>query len=87
MVAFAEANNPYVLNGFEDGALGPNSDFSDAMFAIDIGVGNVNALLGGGANHSSSIPAPESGVIWALVLGAVFQRIRRKRASVLTTVA
>jgi hypothetical protein len=86
LVAFAQADNPYVLISFEDGS--GSNDYSDTLFAIDMGANNVNALLSrGGAGNVAGVPAPEPGVIWALVLGAgtVLHRIRRKRTAVTTT--
>lgn len=85
LVAFAQADSPYVLVGFEDKVSDSASrDFSDVLFAVYVGEANVAAMLaGGGGGGGSGVPAPEPGLLWLLVAGcgAWLHRVRRRRAA------
>ncbi len=45
-VAFTLPNSPYLIIGFEDLLGGGDRDFNDLLFAVDIGVANVQHLAG-----------------------------------------
>lgn len=77
LVAFAQVDNPYLMIGFEDGA--ENVDFSDNLFAMDVGAANVNAMI---SASSSGVPAPEPTLISLIVvgIGGVLQLLRRRRS-------
>jgi len=46
VVAFALADSPYLLIGFEDMYNGGDLDYNDLLFAVDIGEANVASLPG-----------------------------------------
>ena len=79
VVAFAQVKNPYVLIGFEDLFGGGDKDFNDLLFAVYLGQDNVNKLITTARLHS--VPAPEPGLMWAIVFGCGgwLYRARRKR--------
>ncbi len=79
-VAFAQAGNPYVLVGFEDGADGQAADYRDVLFAVYLGESNTSGFLGGGL-PGQGVPVPEPGLIWLMVAGCGgwLHRARRKR--------
>lgn len=76
MVAFTQVDNPYLLIGFEDGS--GTVDYSDAMFALDIGAANISGMI---TASSSGVPAPEPGLISLVVvgIGGVLNALRRRR--------
>lgn len=57
-VTFALPDSPYLIIGFEDLYGGGDEDYNDLVFALEIGVENVQALVG----------APEPQVIFLLLL-------------------
>ena len=62
-------DSPYLLIGFEDLLNGGDRDFNDLLFAVDIGVQNVQAL----------VPTPEpSLIVLALLLGGIAFVIKRR---------
>jgi hypothetical protein len=77
LVAFTQVNNPYLLIGFEDGA--ESLDYSDTLFALDVGAANVNAMI---SEPTSGVPAPEPTLISLVVVcvGGVLQLLRRRRS-------
>ena len=44
MVAFSVAGSPYLMVGFEDTLGGGDRSFNDVLYAVDIGLANLNAL-------------------------------------------
>lgn len=80
-VAFAQANNPYILIGFEDLIGEGPRDYSDVLFAVYVGEQNVAAMMYS-PMPSPGVPAPEPGFIWLLVAGCGgwLYRVRRKRS-------
>ena len=73
VVSFALADSPYLIVGFEDLFGGGDKDYNDLLFAIDIGVANVQRL----------VSTPEPGT-WAIMVGFLFLglwRVRRTSSS------
>lgn len=69
VVAFALADSPYLLLGFEDMLGGGDRDFNDVLIAVDIGARNVAALTG----------APEPGLMVMLMVFIPLAFWRRSR--------
>lgn len=80
-VAFAQADNPYVLIGFEDLYGGGDRDFNDVLFAVDLGTSTSASLIRSASLNG--VPAPEPGLMWAVVLvsGGMLNRFRRRGSS------
>lgn len=70
VVGIAIENSPYLVVGFEDLYGGGDNDYNDILFAVDIGVNNINSLVNNG-----TIPEPCSTAL--LGLGGVVFLIRR----------
>ena len=73
VVAFALADSPFLIVGFEDLFGGGDKDYNDILFAIDIGAANVQRL----------VSTPEPGT-WAIMAGFLFLglwRVRRASSS------
>jgi len=72
VVAFALADSPYLLIGFEDMYNGGDRDYNDALFAVDIGAANVANLPG--------VPEPATWcVLFSFItIGAYLHRRRRR---------
>jgi Domain of unknown function (DUF4114) len=71
VVAYALADSPYLLIGFEDLYGGGDRDFNDLLFAVDIGSVNVETL--------TNAPEPSTLVILGSFLGPVAYLRRRQR--------
>lgn len=52
VVAFAMPNSPYILVGYEDILGGGDLDYNDALFVVDVGIENSDALT----DNPSSLP-------------------------------
>ncbi len=80
VVAFAQAESPYLLIGFEDLWNGGDKDYNDLLFAVYFGEQNVDTLTQTASLHG--VPAPEPGFLWLIVMacGGWLNRVRRKRA-------
>lgn len=78
--AYAMANSPYLIIGFEDLFGGGDRDFNDLLFAIDIGAANVAALT------ATPEPATYATLGAFLALGIAWKRRQdRSQAATLTT--
>ncbi len=77
MASFAVNNSAYLLMSFEDLAGGGDQDYNDLVFAVEIGVANVQAL----AN-----PEPQA-VLTILVLGGAVLIARRRLSASAHTLA
>jgi hypothetical protein len=71
VVAFALANSPYLILGFEDLFGGGDRDFNDLLFAVEIGAANVASLI--------ATPEPAAWMSLAGLLGMVFWTTGRRR--------
>ena len=71
VVAFALANSPYLVMGFEDLFGGGDRDFNDLLFAVEIGASNVASLI--------ATPEPAAFLSLAGLLGMVFWTSGRRR--------
>lgn len=71
VVAFALANSPYLILGFEDLFGGGDRDFNDLLFAVEIGAANVASLI--------ATPEPAAWLSLAGLLGMVFWTAGRRR--------
>ena len=78
VVAFAQADNPYLLIGFEDMYGGGDNDFNDMLFAVDIGDQASASLIRSASLNG--VPAPEPGWTWLVVLGCcgVLRKVRKR---------
>jgi hypothetical protein len=74
VVAFALANSPYLIMGFEDLFGGGDRDFNDLLFAVEIGAANVASLI--------ATPEPAAWLSLAGLLGMVFWTTGRRRNGV-----
>lgn len=79
VVAFALANSPYLIIGFEDLFGGGDRDFNDLLFAVEIGAANVASLI--------ATPEPAAWLSFAGLLGIVFWTSGRRREGILATLA
>jgi hypothetical protein len=79
MVAFAVADSPYLLVGFEDRSDPTDWDYNDTVFAVYVGEENVNLLASQGGG--SGVPVPEPGFLWLTVAacGGWLWRAQRQR--------
>lgn len=79
MVAFAVAESPYLLVGFEDRSAPTDWDYNDAVFAVYIGEQNVTALITG--TNGNGVPVPEPAFLWLTVAacGGWLLRAQRQR--------
>lgn len=69
VVAFAFANSPFLIIGFEDLFGGGDKDYNDVIFAVDIGAVNVQRLI--------STPEPRLWLVLAMFgCGIIWQRRR-----------
>lgn len=66
MVAFARADSPYLLIGFEDRSAPTDWDYNDTVFAVYVGEQNVEALIAGNGG-GNGVPVPEPGFLWLTV--------------------
>ncbi len=75
VVAFALADSPYLLIGFEDMYGGGDQDYNDAMFVVDIGAANVAGLPG--------VPEPATWTVLFsfLAMGSWLHRRRAQRVA------
>jgi len=71
VLAFALADSPYLLVGFEDVYAGGDQDFNDVIFAVDIGADNVAELSG--------VPEPATVLTLAAFAGIVACAAGRRR--------
>ncbi len=75
VVAFASLDSPYLVLAFEDMYGGGTKDFTDVVFAVDIGRANIAQLVG----------APEPAT-WAIMIGfvgvlLVIERRKKRQAA------
>ncbi len=68
--AYAMANSPFLIIGFEDLWGGGDRDFNDLLFAVDIGAANIRNL--------TSTPEPAMATTLLGLLGLAFQRRTRR---------
>ena len=68
--AYAMANSPFLIIGFEDIWGGGDRDFNDLLFAVDIGAANIRNL--------TSTPEPAMATTLLGLLGLAFQRRTRR---------
>jgi hypothetical protein len=68
--AYAMANSPFLIIGFEDIWGGGDRDFNDILFAVDIGAANIRNL--------TSTPEPAMATTLLGLLGLAFQRRTRR---------
>ncbi|MEM6903864.1 MAG: DUF4114 domain-containing protein, partial [Pseudomonadota bacterium] len=67
-VSFAQANSPYLVLKVEDQFSGGDNDFTDAVFAVDIGVNNVRGLI------AASVPLPAPVLALLLPIAVLLRR-------------
>jgi hypothetical protein len=68
--AYAMANSPFLIIGFEDIWGGGDRDFNDLLFAVDIGAANIRNL--------TATPEPAMATTLLGLLGLAFQRRTRR---------